>query len=336
MAYMELIRVGQVLPLLDALDNFGIDTDHALRQCSLPSGLSDLLRDGYLPKPAFIAFLNATTPFARVPELISIALAPPDTSRLNDHLVARVRSRTCLRSRLEELAEASLVEHTDFRFSLTLEGSHTRLVVARDTSADARDWNEWLQLGSILAVVRDALGLRAQGCELALRAPARSLSPLSEALGPIRVRGGALRSSLLIPNSLLDDPIDCETAVPSPSDETAIKNTLARLSDLPSRLKLVLSCYLGEAQPPIGSAASFAGMSVRSLQRQLERAGMSYSDIVQHVRFEQAVKMLVGGRSKVIDIALSLGYEDASHFSRAFRRMAGLSPRQYRSEHVFH
>jgi AraC-like DNA-binding protein len=36
---------------------------------------------------------------------------------------------------------------------------------------------------------------------------------------------------------------------------------------------------------------------------------------------------------KIIDIAYKLGYEDLSHFTRAFRHLAGLSPREYRSQH---
>ena len=34
---------------------------------------------------------------------------------------------------------------------------------------------------------------------------------------------------------------------------------------------------------------------------------------------------------RLIDIALACGYQDASHFNRAFKKVTGISPSQYRS-----
>ena len=33
---------------------------------------------------------------------------------------------------------------------------------------------------------------------------------------------------------------------------------------------------------------------------------------------------------KLIDVALSVGYDDPSHFSRSFRQICGVAPRRYR------
>jgi AraC-like DNA-binding protein len=71
-------------------------------------------------------------------------------------------------------------------------------------------------------------------------------------------------------------------------------------------------------------------MSVRTLQRNLAKAGLTYSKVVEYARFEAAAEMLARPDLKIIDIAYSLGYEDPSHFSRAFRRMIGQSPREFR------
>ncbi len=40
--------------------------------------------------------------------------------------------------------------------------------------------------------------------------------------------------------------------------------------------------------------------------------------------------MLNQGDTKIIDIAYALGYEHPGHFSRAFRRVSGMSPKAYR------
>lgn len=83
----------------------------------------------------------------------------------------------------------------------------------------------------------------------------------------------------------------------------------------------------------IEDVADMVGCSVRSLQRQLAREGFKYSDLVMRARFNLASKRLIVNDGTMIDIARDLGYADQSHFSRAFRRWAGMSPRQFRRHH---
>ena len=107
-------------------------------------------------------------------------------------------------------------------------------------------------------------------------------------------------------------------------------------SNIAARLKLALPSYLGDGYPAIEKAAVIAGTSVRSLQRALARLGTSYTALIQQIRFEEAVSFLSNPEEKIINIALELGYEDASHFARAFRRVAGTCPREYRKRHILH
>jgi AraC-like DNA-binding protein len=100
--------------------------------------------------------------------------------------------------------------------------------------------------------------------------------------------------------------------------------------DFATSLKRVLKAYLSDGYPSIDLAAEIAGMSVRTLQRNLTRSGLTYSKLVEIARFEAASEMLQDSSAKIIDVAYAVGYEDPSHFSRAFRRMAGTSPRGFR------
>ena len=70
--------------------------------------------------------------------------------------------------------------------------------------------------------------------------------------------------------------------------------------------------------------------SVRSLQRELSKSKLSYRDLLAQVRFTAATRLLKDKDSQVQEIAFKLGYQDASHFARAFRRTAGMSPSEYR------
>ncbi len=77
--------------------------------------------------------------------------------------------------------------------------------------------------------------------------------------------------------------------------------------------------------------ASRLNMSESSLRRRLKERGSSFQRIRDHYRRDQAIAMLRIPQTSLIDIALKLGFSDASAFSRAFYRMTGLRPINYRA-----
>jgi len=82
--------------------------------------------------------------------------------------------------------------------------------------------------------------------------------------------------------------------------------------------------------PTVEQGAGRLGISVRTLQRRLHRNGCTYSELVERVRHEEACGLLQEHGRSIAEIAVRLGYSDPSHFSRAFRRWEGTSPRAYR------
>ena len=91
---------------------------------------------------------------------------------------------------------------------------------------------------------------------------------------------------------------------------------------------------LDDGPPTVSQAASAMGVSVRTLQRHLRKHDLSYTKLVDEVRLAVAVDRLSNTSIKMIEIAFDLGYSDPAHFTRAFRRWLGVSPREYRSLRV--
>ena len=89
---------------------------------------------------------------------------------------------------------------------------------------------------------------------------------------------------------------------------------------------------LSAGYPTVEQGARRVGVSVRTLQRRLHRIGCTYSELVERVRHEEACRLLQEHGRSIAEIAARLGYADPSHFSRAFRRWEGISPRSYRSQ----
>jgi AraC family transcriptional regulator len=50
-------------------------------------------------------------------------------------------------------------------------------------------------------------------------------------------------------------------------------------------------------------------------------------------RIDEARRQLAAGRMEISELALQLGFSDQSHFCRAFRKITGMTPKQYRSTH---
>lgn len=98
-------------------------------------------------------------------------------------------------------------------------------------------------------------------------------------------------------------------------------------------LKQIIGVQLKQGYPNIRFTAEILGVSVRSFQRQLNQVNLTYSHLIEQVRFERASQLLSDPTNKVTDIAAEIGYKDPGNFTRAFSRWTGLSPKAYSMRH---
>ena len=91
-----------------------------------------------------------------------------------------------------------------------------------------------------------------------------------------------------------------------------------------------IAALLPAGYPTVERTARALGCSPRTLQRRLRDAGTAYGELVDRVRAELACRLLDDSSLSVHAIASSLGFADPSSFSRFFRRMRGVTPREYR------
>ncbi|CAN7444924.1 helix-turn-helix transcriptional regulator [Phenylobacterium sp. LjRoot225] len=82
--------------------------------------------------------------------------------------------------------------------------------------------------------------------------------------------------------------------------------------------------------PTLTELAAACGMSVRQLTRSFRASrGCSIGDYVDRFRIETAMRLLAGDES-IKSIASRMGFSSPSHFSLAFRRATGMTPRGFR------
>lgn len=101
--------------------------------------------------------------------------------------------------------------------------------------------------------------------------------------------------------------------------------------DLIGEVRAVLASCIGADRPSAPAVASLLGLQPRTLNRLLHRSGTSFKRILEELRYESAKRMLRDSAASMVSIAWSLGYEDASVFSRAFRRWSGMTPSEWRN-----
>ncbi|MPR12412.1 helix-turn-helix transcriptional regulator [Microvirga tunisiensis] len=70
----------------------------------------------------------------------------------------------------------------------------------------------------------------------------------------------------------------------------------------------------------------------RTLSRHLRAEGAGFQSLVDETRFEIARQLLSQTRIPLSEVAVALGYSEASAFTRAFRRWSGQSPAAWRLE----
>ena len=85
--------------------------------------------------------------------------------------------------------------------------------------------------------------------------------------------------------------------------------------------------------PDIGYAARLAGVSVSTLKRRLQKAGLTYSELVETERLRLSLELLAQDGVTISDVASELGYVEPGNFTRAFRKWTGLTPSKFRAAH---
>ncbi|MGE3989835.1 helix-turn-helix domain-containing protein [Pseudorhodoplanes sp.] len=93
----------------------------------------------------------------------------------------------------------------------------------------------------------------------------------------------------------------------------------------------LIASMLPYEHPTRERVAKRLNISARTLQRRLADWGVTFEELLDEYRRDRAFRLLMREDHSILEIAYSLGYSDPAHFTRAFKRWTGISPRSYRS-----
>lgn len=328
MAAVLLHRIGWVQPFTRFLDDIGSPVEAAFRRARLPFLALDEAKN-YVPSERFWAFVADVTQREGITDLGYRVGETYAGSAGDPRLMQALRGAATLHQGLERFTE--MVNRTI---------SHTRLGIIRpphselahvfhrpscDVRHPAIDHIGWYGITVLTSLVRMFAGQAWTPREIGLMTQHMPDS-IRESLPHAQVRFGQPYFYIAVEKALLGLPPLNPAIKP---DASALELQPAS-DDLVGSLEQSLLGYVHERDLSLKLATELTHSSARDLQRKLAARGTCYSTVRDKVRFQAASEMLRNPDMKVIDVALSLGYRDPAHFTRAFRRMAGISPRAYR------
>jgi AraC-like DNA-binding protein len=126
-------------------------------------------------------------------------------------------------------------------------------------------------------------------------------------------------------------------ATPNHNTDPVLRATLAQLAErveikqfdhapLAYAIRTRLPEALQSQRFSADAIAAELGLSRRTLHRHLAAENITFQELLDLHRQEQAVQMLQSGAYAMSEIAYALGYSEQSSFNRAFRRWTGTSP----------
>jgi AraC-like DNA-binding protein len=155
-----------------------------------------------------------------------------------------------------------------------------------------------------------------------------------------RVFGAPVRfsqplSCMYVPTDALATPLPGRDAVQHARLAGKMAEVLrGRAPTLGTLVRGALRKMILVGKPTMDAVAGEMGMHPRTLRRRLKADGLVFEDLRDEVRLASALELLELTDLPIGEVAATLSYASPEVFSEAFRRMRGVSPREWRAEHA--
>jgi AraC-like DNA-binding protein len=327
MTGIPLTRCQFLIPFAGIHTEIGAPTAALLGRLRLPTSLEEKANH-YVPILPAIAFAEAAQRSQGIADFGFQASRRLGFCHLSDKIRAIVGHAPTLYAALQRVCRWAPQEDTILKMWLERHSDHARIcsTLTGTTGLLHLEHSQWLQNVLPIHIVRQFAGPAWTPATIAFEARYTPSAETRSLWPGTRFLSGQDASWIDVPLALLGLANCANEMAPDVLGEEAGPPG----NEMIEALKLMLPSYLDEGTPTVSQIAEMARVSVRSLQRKLSSAGLSYSGLLEAARFETAARRLHDTDARIIDVAFSCGYTDPAHFTRAFRRISGLTPRQYR------
>jgi AraC-like DNA-binding protein len=320
------------MPFLEFCQQHGLPAEASLRRYQLPTDIRDAAHI-YLPQEAGLFAIKDVCERSGVLDMPARVATSTEFSDYGENICNTVHYSPTILVAIRRLAAQVRLEDSSLSIRLKPGRDTTWIITQKSTGAEF-DCNDWSNIMLLVHTMRTFLGKDWQPPDAQITSAPREFALAKPYFPDSRLFWHPHASGISIPTELLSasraDALTCDI-----DNKTSPEESPCELGLLET-VQGLIAAYLPAGGPSIGLLAEMAGTSSRSLQRELRNSGLTYSELLDQTRFEKAAHLLRSTDAKAMDIALEVGYDDPSHFSRAFKRIAGVSPRDYRRQQSLH
>ncbi len=331
---ISVVRAAYLNTVLNVLKGTGIEYEKQLRQCNLPSLLAQH-PDAYIPLKAVLSFMRWAAYSTGVEDFGLHAASRLTIFDFNVKLLSALQRSSRLEIALQAFCRLAKHEQSNIRYRIVRKQDRVKVCCSLDDIPHSfvNPDLEWLSIMSLVTIVRYFMGEDWMPATIVFQSHNSPGRHARHCFPDVDFRNGQEETAIEFPASLLSlantgNSLQ-QAMVVQPGVTTEAPEQVTW--DFPTSLQKMLLAYLDDGYPNINFAANIVGSSARTLQRQLRRHNLRYSEIVHQTQIEYAKQLLTDTNLRALDIALTVGYQDASNFARAFRRIVGVNPNQYRN-----
>lgn len=317
----------------DALENNGVSAEQYFRKVRLP--LAKMYDpEALLPEKPFWQLVNQVAIAEMIPDFgMQVAQVKPW------HQVASIQplidKQQNLKALLDTFCEIASSQSSITSFNSYVENASCWFEYSGKPLISNDIQMELYRVTSMIELVQLAAGKNWRPIKVRLMMDRNKVVDKNSILNGCELMFSQQQTAIAFPAGLLDATINPESGN-KPSTRSSI-NSLKNLNGIQDKAELVnalheiFSFYITEEDLSIDVIADIADLSTRSLQRIMKKYDISYNNLLNEARQKYALSKLSDPEAKISDIAYQLGYKDAAHFTRAFKRWTGMTPSKFRS-----
>jgi AraC-like DNA-binding protein len=309
---LSLMRFPAVLesysiPPLDLLSRAGLSPNIFLSgDCWLPRSLCFSLAETAMEmtgSPFFGAEVGAAIQFGDLGSFGAHITAAPTLGEA----LATARSELRLLHKGALLHQETKAQESFFHFHFT-----------GNLTADPLQY----ELGT-LAVLRSIalLAGEADGIRIHTTLPRLRNTDVLEHLFGAHIEFGQSLNAVIVDRDMLPLPVLRQKERGTQPDLVLIMRTAALIAQL-----------LPDGYASLEQVALRQRLTERTLQRKLAKFGITFEELLDTTRRDEAMRMLQMEQESLAEIAFRLGYSNQANFNRAFHRWTGIAPMAYRQK----
>ena len=316
---------------VEALDRLGYDIDAELAQAGLRRSDFERDPDARIPCAVMVPIYQRAVRQRPIknPGMRIAAVTPIGTFPLLDYAIATcdtVGDGIRQLARFFRLIDAPHVVECDER------EDPVRVVFE---SRDGRDSAFGFEFGVALTLLhlREEAGERLRASYVSLRHMPDDIAEAEHIVG-CPVRGGAAWNGFALSRSVQNLPLRRRDPLLAKLLQQQADEAIARLPPMDGvalDVRRVLATRVAGGDTRIQAVARALATSVRSLQRRLAAAGLSYQQLLDAARKDAADRHLADSSLSIGEVAYLIGYSEAAAFNRAFRRWHKETPQAFRA-----